>query len=76
VSDTQTNTIKRSSSNFADEPVGCSPIFPEFSQLGAAPGLSETARIIQLRDPSFEEVQNASALRRVELAELPVRLGR
>jgi hypothetical protein len=59
--------------NFADEPEIAHSIFPEFPKAGALQGLPDAARIFELGYSVLKELQDAVAMLRIKLAQLPVR---
>src|SRR5713226_1069072 len=60
---------------FADEPIVTDSVFPEFAQSRAVQRLSHTAWIVQAGNSFVEKLQDALGLRRVEFAQLAVRLS-
>jgi hypothetical protein len=59
--------------NFADEPEIAHTVFPEFPKAGALQGLPDAARIFKLGYSLLKELQDAAAMLRIKLAQLPVR---
>jgi hypothetical protein len=59
--------------NFANKPVITYAVFPEFPKAGALQGLPDAARIFEIGYSLLKELQNAAAMLRIKLAQLPVR---
>ncbi len=56
--------------DFRDEAVVANAVFPELAKLGAVQGLTDAARISERREALVEKLEDALALRRVQLLKL------